>query len=55
MPVDLLTIFQKKHRREIKRWQNYHVHDIAYFNSKFDHLYKVVERVMAFTGRATGL
>ena len=25
------------------------------FNSKFDHLYKVVDRVIAFTGRATGL
>ena len=31
------------------------MHDIAYCNSKFDHLYKVEDRVIAFTGRATGL
>ena len=45
----------KKLRREIKRWWNKHMHDIAYCNSKFDHLYKAVDRVIAFTGRATGL
>ena len=31
------------------------MHDIAYCISKFDHLYKVVDRVIAFSGRATGL
>ena len=46
---------EKKLRREIKRWWNKHMQDIAYCNSKFDHLYKAVDRVIAFTGRATGL
>ncbi len=31
------------------------MNDIGYWNSKFDHIYKVVDRVIAFTGRATGL
>ena len=31
------------------------MHDIAYRNSKFDHLYKAVDRVIALTGGATGL
>ena len=34
---------EKKLRREIKRWWNAHMHDIAYCNTKLDHL-----------GRATG-
>jgi hypothetical protein len=42
-------------RIEIKRWWNHHMNDIGYCNSKFDHIYKVVDRVIAFTGRATGL
>ena len=46
---------EKKLRREIKRWLNAHMHDIAYCNSKVDHLYKVLDRVIAFSGRATGL
>ncbi len=31
------------------------MHDIAYYNTKFDHLYKVVDRVIAFSGRTKGL
>ena len=42
-------------RREIERCWNQHMHDIAYCYSKFKHLYKAFERVIAFTGRATGL
>jgi hypothetical protein len=46
---------EKKLRREIKGWLNEHMHDIEYCNNKCDHLYKVVDRVIAFSGRATGL
>ena len=42
-------------RREIKRWWNSHMNDLPYCNAKFDHLYKVVDRVIAFTGKASGL
>ena len=41
--------------KEIKRWLNANMHDIAYCNTRFDHLYKVVDRVIKFSGRATGL
>ena len=30
------------------------MHDIAYCNLKFDHLFKVVDREIVFSGRATG-
>ena len=31
------------------------MHDISYCNSKFDNLFKFVDKVIAFCGRATGL
>ena len=46
---------EKKLKREIIRWRNAHMHDIAYCNSKFNLLFKVVDRVIVFSGRATGL
>ena len=46
---------EKKLKREIIRWKTAHKQDIAFCNSKFDHLFKVVDRVIAFIGRATGL
>ncbi len=46
---------EKKLRREIKRWWNANMHDIAYCNFKFNNLYKVVDKVISFSGRATGL
>ena len=46
---------EKKLKREIIRWWNAHMHDIAYCKSEFDHLFKVVDRVIVFSGRATGL
>ena len=35
---------EKKLRREIKRWLNAHMHDIAYCNSKVDKVVEVVDR-----------
>ena len=46
---------ENKLSREIKGWLNEHMHDIEYFNNKCDHLYKVVDREIAFSRRATGL
>ena len=31
------------------------MNDLTYCNKKFDHLYRVVDRVVAFAGRASGL
>jgi hypothetical protein len=41
--------------REVKAWWNGKMNDLAYCNKKFDHIYKVIDRVVAFTGRASGL
>jgi hypothetical protein len=41
--------------REIKKWWSSKMNDLVFCNSKFDHLYRVVDRVIAMTGRATGL
>ncbi len=41
--------------RETKKWWAKRMNDIVYCNSKFDHLYRVVDQVIAMTGRATGL
>ena len=41
--------------REIKLQWNAKMKDLVYFNQKFDHLYAVVDRVVAFAGRVSGL
>jgi hypothetical protein len=41
---------EKSLRREIKRWWNSHISNFPYYNAKYDHLYKVVDQVLAFTG-----
>ena len=40
---------------EIKIWCARRMNDLPYCNSKFDHMYRVVDRVIAMTGRASGL
>ena len=41
--------------RQIRKWWSAKMNDIVYCNSKFDHLFRVVDRVIAMTGLATGL
>ena len=41
--------------RETKLWWNAKTNDLAYCNKKFNHLNAVVDRVVAFAGRASGL
>ena len=41
--------------RGICRFWALKMNDVPYCNSKFDHLYKVVDNVIALSGRATGL
>ncbi len=41
--------------RNIRKFWQTKMEDLAYCNAKFDHLYKVIDRVIAMGGRATGL
>ena len=41
--------------REIHIWWSNKMNDLTYCNSKFDHLFRVVDQVIVMTGRATGL
>ena len=41
--------------RETKLWWNSKMNDLTYCNKKFDHIYRVVDRVIAFSGGASGL
>ncbi len=41
--------------REIKLQQNTKMNDLVYCNKKFDHLYTLVDRVLAFDGVVSGL
>ena len=37
--------------REVNRWCSAKLNDVAYCNSKFDYLYRVVDQVITMTGR----
>ena len=41
--------------RGIRKFWKLKMNDLEYCNSKFDHIHKVVDRVIAVCGRATGL
>jgi len=41
--------------REAKNWWNSKMNNVTYGNKKIDHIYRVVDRVIAFAGRACGL
>ena len=40
---------------EIKLWWNTKMNDLTHCNQKFEHLNRVIDRVIAFAGRASGL
>ena len=53
--IHLIYACQFNTKKKIKRWWNGLMNDIAYCNLKFNHFYKVVDRLIGFTKRSTGL
>ena len=41
--------------RAAKKWWNSKMNNVTYCNKKIDHINRVVDRVIAFAGRASGL
>ena len=58
MPIEMVRNdlkFHLAHRCRCEDEASTKMNDLTYCNKKFDHIYRVVDRVIAFSGGASGL